>query len=454
MTYDRKRLDEAINKIAGSGLKPSEIIQRGSGREGPTELRYNAHVAFSTMRRGARKPREGAQPPQGARLGQRRLRLQPVPGSAARAEGSELAVPAERQSTRCATASRTRTARTRRRTIRSSTSRSSRETFSDADLAYELGDITRAANRANTTIYTIDPRGLVAGSDIDEQVDPTEWNNYVRKSQDSMRVLAEDTGGLAVVNQNDFDKALKQIDAASSDYYVLGYYSSNPDPTKRRRQVDVKITRKGLNVVLAQGIRDQAAQAVRSRLDEKRLDRSIGDHPAADRRSFDRRSVARRSPTQFCLLHPRSAPAGELAACGVHPLHRLLQISFVNIRPDEVDAQPRARDSGAAEAGKRVHHRFDTTEAVEAKALLRKPRGKGRRVRPIAIAPLNRLVRDEPGVAAAADAVGGGAPARDVRLVLVGHSERQPVQARFSGRVKWKTNSWQSFRNRSLLIGL
>src|SRR3954466_7508485 len=50
MTYDRKRLDEAINKIAGSGLKPSEIINRGTGSEGPPELRYNAHVSFSTMR--------------------------------------------------------------------------------------------------------------------------------------------------------------------------------------------------------------------------------------------------------------------------------------------------------------------------------------------------------------------------------------------------------------------
>jgi VWFA-related protein len=122
------------------------------------------------------------------------------------------------------------------------------ETFSDADLARELGDITRAANRANTTIYTLDPRGLVAGSDIDEQVDPQEWSAYVRKSQDSMRVLAEETGGLAVVNQNDFDKALKRIDAESSDYYVLGYYSSNPDPTKRRRKIEVKVVRAKLNV--------------------------------------------------------------------------------------------------------------------------------------------------------------------------------------------------------------
>ena len=57
--------------------------------------------------------------------------------------------------------------------------------------------------------------------------------------------LAEETGGIAVVNQNDFSKALKRIDAETSDYYVLGYYSKNPDATKRRRQVEVKISRKG-----------------------------------------------------------------------------------------------------------------------------------------------------------------------------------------------------------------
>jgi len=39
---------------------------------------------------------------------------------------------------------------------------------------------------------------------------------------------------------------LKGIDAASSDYYVLGYYSSNPDPLKRRRQIEVKVLRKNL----------------------------------------------------------------------------------------------------------------------------------------------------------------------------------------------------------------
>ena len=65
MTYDKKRLDEAIKKIHGDGLKPSEIIQRGGGSEGPTELRHRAHVAFSTMMEGLEQSRKGA--PTGAR---------------------------------------------------------------------------------------------------------------------------------------------------------------------------------------------------------------------------------------------------------------------------------------------------------------------------------------------------------------------------------------------------
>ena len=112
----------------------------------------------------------------------------------------------------------------------------------------ELSELTRAANRANATLYTIDPRGLVAGSDLDQNVDPTEWANYVRKSQDSLRTLAELTGGFAVVNQNDFDNALKRIDNETSDYYIVGYYSTNPDPTKRTRKLEIKTTRDRINV--------------------------------------------------------------------------------------------------------------------------------------------------------------------------------------------------------------
>ena len=246
MTYDKKRLDEAVKKITGDGLKPSEIINTGSGSEGPTELRHRAHVAFSTMlealtnlekvhnrRKALVWVSEGYDfnPFQDSRLGfrdpnspfmqnQSNLMHNQSSGDDTTQQVNDPILDQQRQS----------------------------ETFSDADLAMDLAEVTRAANRANTTIYAIDPRGLIAGGDIDEQVDPTEWNNFIRKTQDGLRVLAEETGGIAVVNQNDFDKALKRIDAESSDYYVLGFYSSNPDPTRRRRQLSVKITRPRLSV--------------------------------------------------------------------------------------------------------------------------------------------------------------------------------------------------------------
>jgi VWFA-related protein len=125
----------------------------------------------------------------------------------------------------------------------------SQNQFADADLVRELAEVTRAANRANATLYTIDPRGLVAGADLDEQLDPMEYGEHVRKTQDSLRVLAEQTGGIAVVNQNNFDKALKRIDAETSEYYVLGYSSTNPDPLKRTRKSEVKVTnRPNVNV--------------------------------------------------------------------------------------------------------------------------------------------------------------------------------------------------------------
>jgi VWFA-related protein len=231
-TYDLKVLDEAIKKISGNGLKPSDIIQGSDGADGPSEVKYRAHVAFSTAydmltqmekinnRRKAviwvsngydfnpfAESRLGEDPVFGGRFGQ------------TREEG------------------------------RQQQGMTGQNQFADADLARELSEITRTANRANATLYTIDPRGLVAGSDLDETLDPVEYGEHVRKTQDSLRVLAEQTGGIAVVNQNNFDKALKRIDAETSDYYMLGYSSTNPDPLKRTRKIEVKlVNRPGVNV--------------------------------------------------------------------------------------------------------------------------------------------------------------------------------------------------------------
>ena len=246
MTYDRTRLDEAIKKIAGSELKPTDIINGPSGAEGPSEVRYRAHVAFSTVndvlknlesihnrRKALVYVSDGYDfnPFQDARLGLMDPNSPFAQNEFARTQNQQNASNSDGSSNPSAdpfTAQQKQS-----------------EEFADADLARELGDLTRSANRANVTMYTIDPRGLVGMSDIDEQVDPTQWNDFVRKSQDSLRVIAEETGGIAVVNQNDFSKALKRIDAETSDYYVIGYYSKNTDQTKRRRNIEVKIGRTG-----------------------------------------------------------------------------------------------------------------------------------------------------------------------------------------------------------------
>jgi len=245
MTYDKTRLDEAIKKITGDELKPADIINGPSGAEGPTEVRYRAHVAFSTVNELLKNLES---------VHNRRKALvyvsdgyDFVPFSDARLGLMDPNSPFAQNDSRRMMNGDGSDGSTQSNTANKEMQKQPEE-FADADLARELADLTRSANRANTTIYTIDPRGLVGMGDIGDNVDPQQWAEFVRKSQDSLRVLAEETGGIAVVNQNDFGKAIKRIDAETSDYYVLGYYSKNPDRMKRRRQVEVKVARPGMSV--------------------------------------------------------------------------------------------------------------------------------------------------------------------------------------------------------------
>jgi len=240
MTYDRKRLDEAISKIAGNGLKPSEIIETPDGSQGPPEVRYRAHVAFSTAYDILQKMEQihnrrkafiyvsngyDFDPFSKSRAKAANERYSNMMGSNADGSGSSDGSSSSSDV--------------------NPFSKSGNE-FAAADLAAELSELTREANRANVTMYTIDPRGLVGGPDLDETtLDTMDWQDHIRETQSSLRVIAELTGGYAVVNSNDFDKALKRIDAETSDYYVLGYYSSNPDPLKKRRTIEIKVKRPG-----------------------------------------------------------------------------------------------------------------------------------------------------------------------------------------------------------------
>jgi VWFA-related protein len=229
MTYDRKRLDEAMRKVMGGGLMPSEIIGTPDGSQGPPEVRFRAHTAFSAAYEILQKLEK---------VHNRRKAFIYV------SSGYDFDPFAKSRSK--AASERFASSRDPEQLPETNPFSKTGNQFAAADLAAELSELTRQANRANTSIYTIDPRGLVAGPDLDQTtLDSTDWQDHVRETQSSLRVIAELTGGIPVVNTNDFAGALKRIDAETSDYYVLGYYSSNPDPLKKRRTIEIRVKPKG-----------------------------------------------------------------------------------------------------------------------------------------------------------------------------------------------------------------
>jgi VWFA-related protein len=231
LTYNRQILESAIDRVQGGALKPREIIAASHGSQGPTEMRHRAQVAFTTA----------------YELMQRLERVQNRRKAVIYISSGYDFNPFE-QSRLQEQASRMHVDTADLQADPFYRTQQSSQTLSEADLIQELTELARAANRANATIYPIDPRGLSAGPDMDADVPTDEWNAHVRDSHDSLRTLADATGGFAILNTNGFEQGLKRIDNETSDYYVLGYYSKNADPLRRTRRIEVRVTRPGLNV--------------------------------------------------------------------------------------------------------------------------------------------------------------------------------------------------------------
>ncbi len=196
LTYDRKRLDEAIKKISGNGLKPSEILDVPEGADGPPEVKYRANVAFSTAYDLLKNLEQVHNRRKAFIYVSNGYDFNPFATSRAKNEAERNRMLTNNDGSDPNGGSDSATNPFQR----------TGNQFSAADLAAQLSELTREANRANATIYTIDPRGLVGMPDLDEKVDMVEWQDYVTTSQNSLRVIAELTGGSSVVNRT-FQKA-------------------------------------------------------------------------------------------------------------------------------------------------------------------------------------------------------------------------------------------------------
>ncbi len=119
---------------------------------------------------------------------------------------------------------------------------------SDAELYNDLRVVFDTANRHNTAIYAIDPRGLATGEfDISENVGGKVDQDFLRATQDTLQVLALNTDGRAIVNRNDLDKGLRQVVRDTSAYYLLGYNSSAPADGKFH-EIKIRLKRPGVQV--------------------------------------------------------------------------------------------------------------------------------------------------------------------------------------------------------------
>jgi VWFA-related protein len=122
------------------------------------------------------------------------------------------------------------------------------------DVQQEMQQVFNAANRSNTALYTVDPRGLATGEfDINENVGMQRSNASLRQTQDTLRVLADETDGRAIVNRNDFGRAMKQIVADSSAYYLLGYNSTQAPQDGKFHEIKVRVKRSGADIRARKG---------------------------------------------------------------------------------------------------------------------------------------------------------------------------------------------------------
>jgi len=120
------------------------------------------------------------------------------------------------------------------------------------------------ANRANTSFYPIDPRGLavfdtpmvpVNGPSLSSAAPmvPIATDQAMLASRiGSMRTLAEATDGLALVNSNDLGGGLKRVTDDLSSYYLLGYYS-NGKLDGKFHSIAVRVKRPGVKVRARRG---------------------------------------------------------------------------------------------------------------------------------------------------------------------------------------------------------
>ncbi len=124
-----------------------------------------------------------------------------------------------------------------------------------------------AAIKAGVSFWPVDARGLVAEAPLGDATHGSPGNagiytgaaalattNTFQQSQDTLFALAGDTGGKALFDSNDLTRGIVQAQQAVSDYYILGYYTTNTVQNGRFRRVKITLNQQAAaNLAYRQG---------------------------------------------------------------------------------------------------------------------------------------------------------------------------------------------------------
>ena len=146
--------------------------------------------------------------------------------------------------------------------------------MADNDMSSDLRDLYDTANRNNVSIYSVDPRGLATSEfDISENINFQTDSKYLTSTMDTLRTLAENTDGRAIVNRNDIVAGMRQITRDSSAYYLLGYNSTQSPTDGKFHEIKVKVKRPGVQVRARKGYwamtADDTARALAPKKEER-----------------------------------------------------------------------------------------------------------------------------------------------------------------------------------------
>ena len=134
-----------------------------------------------------------------------------------------------------------------------------------SNLPFSGTAIARVLSRAQIAAYPIDGRGLLSWAAVPSFEGPPEGISAILSTQDApalapgptgidtMKKMAEETGGIAFVNSNDLTGAIRKAIEDSAITYTLGFYVDEASFDGKFHEIKVQVKQPGLNVRYPKG---------------------------------------------------------------------------------------------------------------------------------------------------------------------------------------------------------